>query len=290
MEGFHKFPHFVKCVDLVKHIRKYGNKEKLSFDTPYYSIIINICDSKSWEYLDLLWDKSIDPRQVAIHMSYYDNLSNDVRVWLEPNPYVDYISETDDRRYRNRKHYDFYKSYILSHGGYIRKNERKNITSLFGEKHQNGQNFRPRRGKGNTYVRWMGAFSGRHEDVLEQVQFELENTHRQVSCEAIGNFSNGYLGMFFGKRIGLLVAEQYICKTFAYDCYSDRGSSLRANRKDAHCTNHNECFVETRNELPFIGIVLTNTITIKEELELRKLAYEFGLEVISTSEWKKRLL
>lgn len=122
-------------------------------------------------------------------------------------------------------------------------------------------------------IRWLGAFRGVNQTLLESLEFEL-NRIDEVACEPLQNGKS----MICQSKVGLLVSPTAIVKRFNGDCYSEYNNEgfLYKKRNPKHTSSsHKEVWAKP----VYTGIVVKGRTEGEGFLNLSKEARETILEV-----------
>jgi len=138
------------------------------------------------------------------------------------------------------------------------------------------------------YVRWLGAFAGknvtgndgqvRKVSLCESMVHELTCTD-QKACEYIRGKKDS---MIKHVKLGLLVNQESIFRTFNGDCWSEKRNGRLVPTRDASCanSNHKEAFLSTVNGSAYSGIVIKGSdMTEKMKRTLRFIAKQYNLPI-----------
>ena len=136
-------------------------------------------------------------------------------------------------------------------------------------------------------VRWLGAYRGRRQNMLDVLYKELTLRDREVAAQpfprnwGIGNIPSS---------VGLLVSSDALTKFFPGDCWSvsrKKSSQLRSTRRAITIENgHAECFC-----IPiYTGLVVKTgwtRISTDEQEAIQQIAHQFSLPVYILQEHRK---
>ena len=137
-------------------------------------------------------------------------------------------------------------------------------------------------------VRWLGAYRGRRQDILNVLYQELTLRDREVAAQP---FPKGWGCGNIPSSIGLLVSASALVKFFPGDCWSvssKQSPQLKHTRRAITIEGgHAECFC-----LPiYTGLVVKmgwTRISADEQEAIRQVARQFGLPVYILQEHRKK--